>query len=77
MNKLTRLEKSVDTTLSTVDNLIQVLSATRDKAATLVAKAEDEVELAKATYDQTKSKCVDLQKRCLKTTSFIDKILNQ
>jgi len=75
--KLARLEKSVDSTLSTVDKLIQILSATRDEAATLVAKAEDEVELAKAVYDNTRSKCVDLQKRCLKATSFVDKILNQ
>lgn len=74
--KLQRLERNVDNTLSTVDKLIKVLSSTRDDASSLVVEAEDELELAKATYDYTKNKCADLQKRCVKATDFIDKILN-
>lgn len=75
--KLARLEKSVEATLGTVDKLVQVLSDTKDNALSLVAQTAEELEKAKAEYETAKAKCTNLQKRCLTTTSFIDKILNQ
>ncbi len=75
--KLARLEKSVESTLGTVDTLVKVLSDTKDRALTLISQTGEELDKAKAEYEAAKAKCTYLQKRCLSTTSFIDKILNQ
>ena len=75
--KLARLEKSVDSTLGTVDKLVQVLSDTKDNALSLVSQTEEELDKARAEYEATKARCSYLQKRCLKSASFIDKILKQ
>ena len=75
--KLARLEKSVDSTLSTVDKLMQVLSDTKDEAFRLIKQADEELDTAKAEYESTRSKCKSLQSRCLSATSFVNKILKQ
>jgi predicted nucleic acid-binding Zn-ribbon protein len=88
VNKLTRLEKSADSTLGTVDKLVQILSSTKEDALKLVSQTEEELVRAKADfeakweeikekYKSIETRCTYLKKRCLKASTYVDKILSQ
>lgn len=75
-NKVTKLRKSIDRTGQTVDALINALTNTRENAVQFVDQAKMELEEAKMDFEATKAGYKELQSRCTKMISFVNKLLN-
>lgn len=77
ISKLTKLRKEVDSTTNGVQALIETLAIAKEDAAVLGTQAEDELYEAKAAFEATKAGYKELQSRCSKTISFVNKIMGE
>ncbi|MCK4330784.1 hypothetical protein KAX02_13185 [candidate division WOR-3 bacterium] len=77
ISKLTKLRKEVDSTTNDVQALVETLDIAREKAAVLDTIAEEELKEAQADFEATKAGYKELQSRCSKTISFVNKIMGE